>query len=658
VIGRELEVGLVEGLLAGAAEGRPFVLTVRGERGSGRSSVLGAARELAGAAGFRVLAARGIHGAPGPAHSGLSSLLRPLSAELDGLAADARDAVTAAVTLSGDELRPIDVHVGVLQLLTQAAEATPLLLLLDDVDHLDAESVDVLAFAIGRLGVDRIGVAAATGLGPGPLDAVTTDVLPLSPLSTDALGEIVRSQVSCADAVAATIAAWADGSPLLALELARSLTPEELSGTAPMPASPRPTVLVVDRLQRELAELPIAAQHALVVAALDRSGSVVVVTKALAALGEPAAALDAAEAAGFVEIDGDALRFRHALARPLAERLVAAPSRRAAHRALAAALTEPRQVAERVWHLVASATGRDEDLAQTLDLVATSERRRGAPASAARALVQAARFATGPGVTTRLTTACLDLIDALDLDGAVELGRDAAGGDDRDAALALVEAVERRDGPEAALALAPDDPAVRADLLRAAGRDREAADALATAGGNDPLADALAAALDVSRPLPGEPDGDAPRERRARRCWLAAAADRGHAPDAPGTVDELLAAAVASARNDRPADALAYVERAAALVPAGCDRLLAEVEDLRRAVAGRAPTDRLAEALSAAELRVAEAVASGLTNRQAAEQLFLSAKTVDFHLQTIYRKLAIRSRAELATRVATRMGTT
>jgi DNA-binding NarL/FixJ family response regulator len=69
---------------------------------------------------------------------------------------------------------------------------------------------------------------------------------------------------------------------------------------------------------------------------------------------------------------------------------------------------------------------------------------------------------------------------------------------------------------------------------------------------------------------------------------------------------------------------------------------------------GAAPVDALAAALSAAELRVAEAVASGLTNRQAADRLFLSAKTVDFHLQSIYRKLAIRSRAELATQVATR----
>jgi len=60
--------------------------------------------------------------------------------------------------------------------------------------------------------------------------------------------------------------------------------------------------------------------------------------------------------------------------------------------------------------------------------------------------------------------------------------------------------------------------------------------------------------------------------------------------------------------------------------------------------AGSGVRDRL----SAAELRVAEVVSTGLTNRQAAEALFLSVKTVDFHLQQIYRKLEVRSRTELA----------
>ena len=52
--------------------------------------------------------------------------------------------------------------------------------------------------------------------------------------------------------------------------------------------------------------------------------------------------------------------------------------------------------------------------------------------------------------------------------------------------------------------------------------------------------------------------------------------------------------------------------------------------------------------LTAAELRVAIAVGSGRSNREAADELFISVKTVDHHLQHIYRKLGIKSRSSLA----------
>jgi DNA-binding CsgD family transcriptional regulator len=52
--------------------------------------------------------------------------------------------------------------------------------------------------------------------------------------------------------------------------------------------------------------------------------------------------------------------------------------------------------------------------------------------------------------------------------------------------------------------------------------------------------------------------------------------------------------------------------------------------------------------LTAQELRVAELVGRGITNREAARTLYLSPKTVEFHLRGIYRKLGLRSRAELA----------
>jgi DNA-binding CsgD family transcriptional regulator len=45
-------------------------------------------------------------------------------------------------------------------------------------------------------------------------------------------------------------------------------------------------------------------------------------------------------------------------------------------------------------------------------------------------------------------------------------------------------------------------------------------------------------------------------------------------------------------------------------------------------------------------------VAAGRRNREVANALFVTENTVEFHLRGIYRKLGIRSRAELAHRFA------
>ncbi|MGI8422344.1 MAG: response regulator transcription factor [Gaiellaceae bacterium] len=50
--------------------------------------------------------------------------------------------------------------------------------------------------------------------------------------------------------------------------------------------------------------------------------------------------------------------------------------------------------------------------------------------------------------------------------------------------------------------------------------------------------------------------------------------------------------------------------------------------------------------------QVAALIGAGATNREAAASLFLSAKTIEFHLGNVYRKLGIRSRTELARAVA------
>jgi ATP/maltotriose-dependent transcriptional regulator MalT len=53
------------------------------------------------------------------------------------------------------------------------------------------------------------------------------------------------------------------------------------------------------------------------------------------------------------------------------------------------------------------------------------------------------------------------------------------------------------------------------------------------------------------------------------------------------------------------------------------------------------------DALTASERRVADMAAKGLTNRQIAQDLFVTEKTIEWHLGQAYRKLGIGSRSEL-----------
>jgi DNA-binding CsgD family transcriptional regulator len=54
------------------------------------------------------------------------------------------------------------------------------------------------------------------------------------------------------------------------------------------------------------------------------------------------------------------------------------------------------------------------------------------------------------------------------------------------------------------------------------------------------------------------------------------------------------------------------------------------------------------DALTPSERRVAELAERGLTNREIAQALFVSTKTVEFHLRNAYFKLRISSRGELS----------
>jgi len=56
--------------------------------------------------------------------------------------------------------------------------------------------------------------------------------------------------------------------------------------------------------------------------------------------------------------------------------------------------------------------------------------------------------------------------------------------------------------------------------------------------------------------------------------------------------------------------------------------------------------------LTAGQWRIAAMVANGSTNREIAETLNISPKTVEAHLSHVYRKASVRSRSQLAVLIA------
>jgi len=58
------------------------------------------------------------------------------------------------------------------------------------------------------------------------------------------------------------------------------------------------------------------------------------------------------------------------------------------------------------------------------------------------------------------------------------------------------------------------------------------------------------------------------------------------------------------------------------------------------------------EALTASERRIAELAAEGLTNREIAQTLFITARTVEGHLTNVFTKLDVKARTALPAALA------
>jgi DNA-binding NarL/FixJ family response regulator/transposase-like protein len=104
-------------------------------------------------------------------------------------------------------------------------------------------------------------------------------------------------------------------------------------------------------------------------------------------------------------------------------------------------------------------------------------------------------------------------------------------------------------------------------------------------------------------------------------------------------------------RNRRPTEARGPLERAHEIAEACGSPLLMEQARTELAAAGvrrQAGDASGAGALTPSERRVADLAAAGSTNREIAQELFVTPKTVEVHLSATYRKLGISSRHALS----------
>lgn len=324
--------------------------------------------------------------------------------------------------------------VAVLSLLSEAAEERPLLCLVDDAHWLDGGSADALAFVARRLEAEGVvllfaardeepGPPSRTGTGPptaralhppaGPPLAGTGVPRPLAGLPELRLGGLdagaaqallaERTSVSLAPEVAALLVTSTAGNPLGLLELPGSLSAEQLAGTRPLPERLPVGEVVEQVFLARVRRLGAPAQTLLLIAAAEDSGDVGLVLRAARTLALAPDALDEAEHAGLVRVDGGALTFRHPLVRSAVYRGATFLQRQAVEQALAAVLADE-DADRRAWHLAAAATGPDETVAGELEASAERATRRGGHASAASALHRAADLTGHPEPRARRLT--------------------------------------------------------------------------------------------------------------------------------------------------------------------------------------------------------------------------------------------------------------
>lgn len=400
LVGREAERARLAQLLEAASSGAGGALVLLGEPGSGKSMLF--ADLLATADGATVLRTQGIESEAPLAFAALQRLLHPLLPLVDQLPAPQARAVRVALgeEIGGDSDATSDrflVFLGVLSLLAEAADAGPVLAVVDDAHWLDDASAAALLFVARRLQVERVALVFAARTGDvRTFDAGELETLTLAGLDLAASLELLRTGtgVEVSPEVAAQLMASTGGNPLALVEVPSALTADQLSSGASLPGR-LPVTGTVERVFLNRARrLSDDAQQLLLVVAADDSARLATVLQATAALGADPGALTELEESGLVAVAEGHVTLRHPLVRSAVYSAAPSGQRRQVHAALASVLTGGQDADRRAWHRASSVVEPDESV--VADLVEAAERsgRRGGHEASSAAWVRAAELSS------------------------------------------------------------------------------------------------------------------------------------------------------------------------------------------------------------------------------------------------------------------------
>jgi DNA-binding NarL/FixJ family response regulator len=426
--GRDAERAEIGRLLKAARDSTSGALVIYGEPGIGKTALLRDTRDRAG--DMHVLTARGVESEAELPFAALDNLIRPALTRLDRLPGPQAAALGGALGLregAGEER--FLVYAACLSLLSEMADRRPVLCLVDDAHWLDKVSADALVFVARRL--DAEGIVMLFAAREGEVRGFEAEDLPsllLERLDPEASATLLgRIAGSAAPSVRERLLEQTQGNALALVELPSALSEGQLAGEEPLPESLPLTDQVESIFLERVRRLPDEAQRVLLVASADDLEDAKLVARASEALGAGPQGLDLAERAGLVSVRGSRLEFRHPLVRSAVYQAATSNERLAIHRALADALADDEQHADRrAWHLAASVLEPDEEAVRALEEAAERAEFRAGYRAAAKAFARAADLTSDDHARgRRLTRAARAASIAGADDYAIELASEA-----------------------------------------------------------------------------------------------------------------------------------------------------------------------------------------------------------------------------------------